>query len=94
MAEWFIAEWREAWRFSSLWVATAGFGVLAVWNQMPGVVRARVPDGIEIAVGLSLWVAVLLARIIRQPGSQAKIDAKRAAAAPDDYSQWSDRARG
>jgi len=94
MRSWLIEEWCEAWRFSSLWVATAGFGVLAVWNQMPGVVRARVPDWLELSIGLALWAAVLLARITRQPSSQAKIDAKRSAAAPDDYSQWSDRAHG
>ncbi len=94
MGKWLIAEWREAWRFSSLWAATTGFAVLVAWNQMPGAVRAKVPDSIELVVSLCLWAAVMLARICRQPWSQAKIDAKRAAAAPDDYSHWQESSRG
>lgn len=76
---WLIDEWREAWRFSSLWVATSGMALLVAWNQMPFAVRKLVPDGIEVGFGLVLWSAVVLARITRQPNSQAAIDAKRAA---------------
>jgi len=94
MGKWFIAEWREAWRFSSLWVGTVGMGVLMAWNMMPPAVRAALPDRVELFVGLFLWLALLLARIWRQPWSQAKIDAKRAAAQPDDYSHWNDQAHG
>lgn len=93
MGKWFIAEWREAWRFSSLWAATVGFGALVVWNQMPSVVRARVPDTLEFAIGGLLWASVLLARLVKQPTSQAKIDAKRAAARGE-YNHWVDQARG
>lgn len=78
MQTWLIDEWREAWRFSSLWLHTTGFAVLVAWNQMPGAVRQRVPDWIELAVGAAWWLAVILARITRQPHSQAAIDAKRA----------------
>jgi hypothetical protein len=81
MRNWLIDEWREAWRFSSIWVAGACFTLLTVWNLMPPAVRDVVPDGIELAIGLSLWGVVALARIVRQPGSQAKIDAKREASA-------------
>lgn len=93
MGKWLIAEWRDAWRFSSLWVATAGFGVLASWSQMPPAVRALVPDWLELAVGLTLWLAVLISRVTRQPGSQAKIDAKRAAAR-ESAQDWVERAHG
>lgn len=76
---WLIDEWQEAWRFSSLWVATTGMALLVAWNQMPFGVRKLVPDGIELVFGIVLWGAVVLARITRQPNGQAAIDAKRAA---------------
>lgn len=77
MRQWLIDEWRDAWRFATVWAAGAGFAALTVWNMMPGPVRQLVPDWIEVSVGLVLWGLVFLARIVRQPGAQAAIDAKR-----------------
>ena len=93
MGKWLIAEWREAWRFSSLWAATVGFGALTAWNMMPPAARDLVPDWIEAVIGFSLWLAVFLARVTRQPGSQAAIDAKRTAAG-ETAQDWVDQAHG
>ena len=73
-----IDEWREWWRFSSTWASAWAIGVLTVWNLMPPAVRMAVPDAVELAIGALLWGFVLLCRVWNQPGSQAKIDAKRA----------------
>ncbi len=78
MGSWLIDEWREWWRFSSTWAAAWAIGALTVWNLMPVAVQRAVPDGIELVVGGLLWGFVLLCRVWSQPGSQAKIDAKRA----------------
>ncbi|MDZ4307541.1 hypothetical protein [Allopontixanthobacter sp.] len=78
---WLIDSWHEAWRFISLWVNTVGFGVLVAWNQMPRDVRAILPEGFELVLMGGWWLAVIVGRLCRQPGSQAKIDAKRRAQA-------------
>lgn len=89
MGKWFIAEWREAWRFSSLWVGTIAIGALTVWNLMPPAVQDVVPDAIELTIGAALWGLLILSRLIRQPDAEAAIKASQ-----DDYSEWADRARG
>ncbi len=77
MGNWLIDEWREWWRFSSTWAAAWAIGMLTVWNLMPPAVRDIVPDPAELAIGAFLWGFVLLCRLVRQPGAQAKIDKKR-----------------
>jgi hypothetical protein len=94
MGKWLIAEWRDAWRFTSLWVGALVIGALSVWNVMPPAVRDLVPDRIELGIGALLWIVLIVARIARQPWSQAAIDAKRAAQQADDYSDWEGRAHG
>ena len=90
---WLIAGWREAWRFSSLWFGTFAIGALTVWNMMPPAVRDVVPDPIELAIGGVLWGGLVVSRIAKQPRSQARIDAKRAAQC-NEYDDWADRAHG
>lgn len=76
---WLIAEWREAWRFSSLWVASVGFGLLAVWDQLPLEIRQMLPDNVQAILSILSLIATIIARVTHQPESQAAIDAKRAA---------------
>ncbi|WOF44383.1 hypothetical protein KNJ79_05470 [Sphingopyxis indica] len=61
-----IDEWRDAWRYASVWAAGAGLSILTVWNMMPDAVRERVPDWIEILVGGALWGLVFLARVTKK----------------------------
>lgn len=68
-----IDEWRDAWRFASVWASGVGFSVLGVWAIMPPAVRDAVPDGIELFIGAVLFGGVLLARITDQPKLREKI---------------------
>jgi|LUMV01.1.fsa_nt_gb hypothetical protein len=72
-----IEEWRQAWRYTSVWASGAGIGVLTVWNMMPTAVRDRVPDLIEAVVGGALWALVVLTRVIAQPKAREKINAAK-----------------
>lgn len=72
-----IEEWRQAWRYTSVWASGAGIGVLTVWNMMPTAVRDQVPDLIEAVVGGSLFALVFLARVTAQPKAQEKINAAK-----------------
>lgn len=70
-----IDEWRQAWRFASVWASGVGFSVLTVWAIMPPAVRDVVPDWIEVVVGGLLFGGVLLARLTKQPKLKEKTDA-------------------
>ncbi len=72
-----IEEWRQAWRYTSVWASGAGIGVLTAWNMMPIAVRVRVPDWIEALVGGVLFGLVFLARVVAQPKAQEKINAAK-----------------
>ncbi len=72
-----IKEWRQAWRYTSIWASGAGIGVLTAWNMMPIAVRDRVPDWIEAVVGGALFALVFLARVTAQPKAQEKINAAK-----------------
>jgi len=72
-----IEEWRQAWRFTSVWAGGAGIGVLTVWNLMPLAVRDVVPDWIEVVVGGGLFALIWLARVTAQPKAQEKINAAK-----------------
>lgn len=69
-----IDEWRQAWRFASVWASGVGFSVLTVWAIMPPAVRDVVPDWIEVIVGGALFASVLLARVTDQPKLKGKRD--------------------
>jgi hypothetical protein len=72
-----IEEWRQAWRYTSVWASGAGIGVLTAWNMMPMAVRDQVPDWIEALVGGGIWGIVILARVVAQPKAQEKINAAK-----------------
>jgi hypothetical protein len=62
----FVDNWRDMWHWYSTWAAGAAVSVLVAWNMMPAAVKDFVPDWIEVAVGLSLWGPILLARLFGQ----------------------------
>lgn len=70
-----IKEWRQAWRFASVWASGVGFSALTAWGLMPHAVREAVPDWIEIAIGGALFAVVFLARVTAQPKVQEAINA-------------------
>lgn len=70
-----VDDWRDAWRFTSIWASGAGLGALTVWNMMPAAVRGIVPDWIEVVGGIALWGVVIVARLAPQPKLQEKRDA-------------------
>lgn len=67
-----IAEWRQAWKFWSVRLNGLGITLIGVpeilsysWSSMPADLREALPYAQHVAIGL--FVASLVARIIKQP---------------------------
>lgn len=81
-----IPHWRAMWRAWSVrlnavgvfilgWFAFDPVSLLAVWNMMPAPVRDLIPAQMLSILGALLFALSLLARLVRQPKMQEKIDA-------------------
>ena len=81
-----IPHWRAMWRAWSVrlnaigvlilgWFTFDPVSLLAVWNMMPAPVRDLIPAQLLSLVGLLLFALSLLARVVRQPKMEEKIDA-------------------
>lgn len=76
-----IDDWRQAWRLWSLRVCAAAIALytflltfpeqaLAIWLALPDEVQVMVPN--RTAVATWLFVAVAVARVLRQPGTEPR----------------------
>jgi hypothetical protein len=61
-----IADWRSAWRFWSVRIATCGAGLMATWSSLPADLREALPYANQVAA--ALFVAVTIARMLAQRG--------------------------
>lgn len=81
-----IPHWRTMWRSWSVrlnavglallsWFAVDPVSLLAVWNMMPAGVRDLIPTQIVSILGAVLFALSMIARLVRQPKLQEKLDA-------------------
>lgn len=81
-----IPHWRAMWRAWSVrlnavgllilgWLTFDPVSLLAVWNMMPPPVRDLIPAQFLSLIGALLFALSMLARLVRQPKMQEKIDA-------------------
>lgn len=63
-----IDEWKQAWRFWSVRLALIGAAMSAGWGALPADTRALIPGSQWI--GLFLFLAVTVARLIDQGGKK------------------------
>lgn len=81
-----LPHWRVLWRSWSVrlnalgvfilgWFAVDPVSLLAVWNMMPAPVRDLIPEQFLSTIGVLLFALSMLARLVRQPKLQEKIDA-------------------
>ena len=81
-----LPHWRAMWRAWSVrlnavglailaWFAVDPVSLLAVWNMMPAAVHDLIPAQILSILGALLFALSLIARLVRQPKLQEKIDA-------------------
>lgn len=81
-----LPHWRVLWRSWSVrlnavgiallgWFAVDPVSLLAVWNMMPAPVRDLIPEQFLSTIGAGLFALSLIARLVRQPKMQEKIDA-------------------
>lgn len=81
-----VPHWRVLWRSWSVrlnalgvlvlgWIAIDPVSLLAVWNMMPAPVRDLIPEQFLSTIGAVLFGLSMLARLVRQPKMQEKIDA-------------------
>lgn len=74
-----IEEWKEGWRYFSVWYVGAAFALLSTWAMLPYQIRPYIPDWIELTISVLLFVGYCYVRFIAQPKTKAKIEAKLAA---------------
>lgn len=81
-----LPHWRVLWRSWSVrlnavgiallgWFAVDPVSLLGVWNMMPAPVRDLIPEQFLSTIGAALFALSLIARLVRQPKMQEKIDA-------------------
>lgn len=81
-----LPHWHVLWRSWSVrfnaigvlilgWFAIDPVSLLAVWNMMPAPVRDLIPEQLLSTIGAVLFGLSMLARLVRQPKMQEKIDA-------------------
>jgi hypothetical protein len=82
-----LPHWRVLWRSWSVRLNALGIlilglfafdpvALLAVWNMMPNPVRDLIPEQFLSILGALLFSLSLIARLVRQPKLQEKIDDK------------------
>lgn len=83
-----IPHWRVLWRAWSVrlnaiglailaWFAVDPVSLLAVWNMMPAAVHEIFPAQLASILGAILFALSLMAKFVRQPKMQDKIDAAK-----------------
>jgi len=83
-----IPHWRVLWRAWSVrlntiglailaWFAVDPVSLLAVWNMMPASVHSLLPSQIISVLGAILFALSLIAKFVRQPKMERKIDAAK-----------------
>ena len=81
-----IPHWRVLWRAWSVrlntiglailaWFAVDPVSLLAVWNMMPASIHALLPSQVISVLGAFLFALSLVAKFVRQPKMERKIDA-------------------
>lgn len=81
-----IPHWRAMWRAWSVrlnalglailaWFAVDPVSLLAVWNMMPAAIHDLIPTQVLSIIGALLFALSLVAKFVRQPKMQEKIDA-------------------
>jgi len=83
-----LPHWRVLWRSWSVrlnalglailaWFAFDPVSLLAVWNMMPAAVRDLIPQQFLSVIGAGLFALSMIARLVKQPKMQEKIDAAK-----------------
>lgn len=83
-----LPHWRILWRSWSVrlnalglailaWFAFDPVSLLAVWNMMPAAVRDLIPEQFLSVIGAALFALSMIARLVKQPKMQEKIDAAK-----------------
>lgn len=83
-----LPHWRVLWRSWSVrlnalglailaWFAFDPVSLLAVWNMMPAAVRDIIPQQFLSVIGAALFALSMIARLVKQPKMQEKIDAAK-----------------
>jgi hypothetical protein len=83
-----LPHWRVLWRSWSVrlnalglailaWFAFDPVSLLAVWNMMPAAVRDLIPEQFLSVIGAALFALSMIARLVKQPKMQEKIDAAK-----------------
>lgn len=83
-----LPHWRALWRSWSVrlnalglailaWFAFDPVSLLAVWNMMPAAVRGLIPQQFLSIIGAALFALSMIARLVKQPKMQEKIDAAK-----------------
>lgn len=65
-----ITNWRQTWRFFSIWAMTATGAIQAAWLGIPEGMKRSIPDDWINAVSLALLVLGVIGRMVKQDDKQ------------------------
>ncbi len=65
-----ITNWRQTWRFFSVWAMGAAGSVQTAWLAIPEEMKARIPDDWVNVITLALLVLGVAGRMVRQDDKQ------------------------
>ena len=61
-----IDNWRDAWRFSSVWAMTAATAIQGAWIALPLDLRTTLPPWLPQTIAIALLLLGIFARIVKQ----------------------------
>ncbi len=64
----FIENWRSVWRWYSVWFAGVIASMPVAWGLLPPDLKASLPDEWMPWISVAIFVAFLVARVIKQEG--------------------------
>ncbi len=61
-----VKDWRQTWRYFSVWSMTATGAIQAAWLAIPEGMKASLPDNLVNAVSLVLLALGVIGRMVKQ----------------------------
>lgn len=61
-----IDNWRNAWRFASVWAMTAATALQGAWLALPDELRVLLPSWLPHTTAIALLALGVVARVVKQ----------------------------
>lgn len=69
-----IDDWRQAYKFASMWAMSAAVALQGAWQMLPPDLKGALPDGLVTWASVALVVLGMVGRLVHQGGGDARKD--------------------